>query len=139
MVTKTKVELEDTIETLIGENRLLKEECSSYKQSIASFVGVKEHYESENKKLQMEYDNKIKALQENLEKERKSVNQKVNIQLASVGVKEFAMEEIEPMKQSTDEIVKQFNAMPSGLEKQEFYAKHKAVLNQSINLQTDSK
>lgn len=134
-MNNTLIDLQDRLDTLQDENISLKSECSDYRQTIASFVDVKASYDEQIRKLSELHNSQLVQLQQDLSKEKQSVNRRVNAQLASVGVKQFAVEEIEPTPVAPEEILKQFNAMPSGIDKQNFYATNKAVLNKCINLE----
>jgi hypothetical protein len=119
-------------EQLENSNKLMLSEIRDYKKTINEYVDIKYEYDANLKKMAKDYSDKIFELNNQLESERKSVNRKVNLALANIGVgNSFFAEEIVPTMSSND-IKETFNRMPEGKQKHEFYEKHKNVLTQNI-------
>lgn len=117
----------DRIETLMEEN-------SSYKRTISSFMDVRASYEVEKEKMAKEHEAKVRLLEDTLKLTELSVNQRVNESLTRIGVTTFPAENtILGDSKSPAELMETFNSL-SGVEKTQFYQKHKAELSKALGI-----
>lgn len=138
----------ETLRTTVKEHedtiQLLREESESYKQTIATFPGVKQGYDADITKIKAEYEKKLSALTKEydtkvsgLVKEKeaveKSVNKRINTELASMGIStaHIPLEDNIIAGVSPQEAVAKLNSL-SGAEQREFYTKHKALLDKAV-------
>ena len=127
-------ELEQQAETYSSTISTLMEENDSYKRTIASFMNVKASYEADKEKMMKEHNAKVKVLEDTLRKTELSVNQKVNESLTRIGVTTFPAENmILGDSKSPSELMETFNSL-TGVEKSQFYQKHKAQLSQALGI-----
>ena len=115
-------------EQLEKSNKLMVAEINDFKRIFNESVDMKYEYDEKVKTMAQEHLAKVNELNIKMELERKSVNRKVNLALANIGVdNDFFAEEIIPTMTS-DDLKDKFNKMPEGKLKHEFFEKNKNIL-----------
>jgi hypothetical protein len=125
-----KKEMLQLLENRNDEILRLKEECKNYKQTIASFHGVKLEYDAVMKKMEASYKKQINELEKAVDIKKEMVNRKVREYMASIGVSTFAPEEIsESSLDSPQTIFDTFKGL-SGKEQAAYFKANEKVLSQ---------
>lgn len=126
----------EELENLLAEANLdkvsLQEEVQSYQQTIASFPGVKADYDAQLQKMEDKHKSEVEGLKNLLKATETSVNRRVIEALASIGVAQFAPEEIISSPASGKELHAKFLSL-KGEEQTEFYRKHEKELSKFLH------
>jgi predicted RNase H-like nuclease (RuvC/YqgF family) len=105
----------------------LTNEIESHKDTVESLSGELERVKAQHKLEQKDFESQLAIL-------NKSVASRVNTALASLGVKNFAVEQISSSGVLTPATaLEKFNAL-SVEERHEFYIKHKELINRASSV-----
>lgn len=126
-------ELEQSLAEANFSIHSLQEEVAEYKKTIANFHGVKANYDDKLNKLQESHQKEVSDLKNLLKTTETSVNRRVTEALASIGVAQFAAEEILSVNGVSPSGLYQKFLSLKGAEQTEFYRIHEKELSRFLN------
>ena len=126
-------ELEQSLAEAQFTVQSLQEECAEYKKTIASFPGVKADFDDKLRKLQESHQKEVSDLKNLLKTTETSVNRRVTEALASIGVAQFATEEILSVSGKSPNALYQKFLSLKGAEQTKFYQEHEKEISSFLN------
>jgi hypothetical protein len=127
------VELENQLAESKFNLSALTEEIEEYKKTIANFPTVKQEYDVQVKKLQEQHIKEVSDLNNLLKQTELSVNKRVTEALASIGVAQFAAEEVISVTNTNPRGLYEKFLSLKGPEQTEFYKKHEKEISAFMN------
>lgn len=128
-------ELELSLDEANVQLARLQEESSDYQQTIATFHLSTERYDKEKDVIKTKYEKQVGDLKVQLKDTETSLNKRLNQTLQTMGVNNTFLNEVPvEMDNSPQALFKQFDAMPIGIAKQEFYKKHETAIRKASGL-----
>ncbi len=127
------VELEQSLAEAKYDIQSLQEEVQNYKQTVAAFPQVKADYDDKVAKLQESHKKELEAMKNLLKATETSVNKRVIESLASIGVAQFATEEILSVQGAGPcDLYQKFLSL-KGVEQTEFFKKHEQAISKFVH------
>lgn len=125
--------LEQSLAEARFDAQSLREELSDYKKTIANFTNVKADYDDKLTKLQESHQKEVSELKNLLKTTETSVNRRVTEALASIGVAQFAAEEILSVPGKSPQALYQRFLTLKGAEQTQFYKEHEKEISKILN------
>jgi hypothetical protein len=110
-----------------------QETLQEYQKTMASFPGVKADYDAKVKQMTQAHEKEMSDLKNLLKTTETSVNRRVIEALASIGVNQFAPEEILSVQgPNPNDLYQKFLSL-KGAEQTEFYKKHEQAISKFVH------
>lgn len=127
--------LEKEKKQLLSRVQELEDKCLDYEKTIEAFPHTKVNHDEKLSKQQKEFETKIQGLQQKLKETETSVNKRVSMELARIGVNQFALEGTiaDAVPANDDEIYKKFLSLQGSSEQATYFKKYELQISRAMS------